>query len=68
MGNNSSDDDDDEDNLPPPTLPVGTETALDEMPRWRFIAKAKKTEGYSSASAGRVVEGELLLCLNFCGD
>ena len=28
-----------------------------ESPRWRFVNKAKKTEGYSSAAAGTVVTG-----------
>ena len=28
-----------------------------EIPRWRFIAKAKKTEGYSSHAAGTIVQG-----------
>mmetsp|Transcript_9893 Transcript_9893/g.22227 ORF Transcript_9893/g.22227 Transcript_9893/m.22227 type:complete len:494 (-) Transcript_9893:304-1785(-) len=30
---------------------------VSEMPRWRFINKAKKTEGYSTEAAGEVVEG-----------
>jgi hypothetical protein len=29
-----------------------------ETPRWRFVNKAKKTEGYSSSAAGRFVQGE----------
>lgn len=59
MGNSSSDD---EDNTIPPT-PIGaaittSKFKVDQMPRWRFVAKAKKTEGYTSEAAGRVVEGE----------
>ena len=34
-----------------------------ETPRWRFVNKAKKTEGYSSRAAGAVVEGEFNLPL-----
>jgi len=29
-----------------------------ELPRWRFLSKAKKTEGYSSTAAGTIVKGE----------
>lgn len=32
-------------------------TIAPEIPRWRFVAKAKKTEGYSSHAAGTVVQG-----------
>jgi hypothetical protein len=28
-----------------------------ETPRWRFVNKAKKTEGYSSSAAGAIVRG-----------
>ncbi len=28
-----------------------------ETPRWRFVNKAKKTEGYSSSAAGTYVKG-----------
>jgi len=29
-----------------------------ETPKWRFVAKAKSTEGYSSCAAGQVIEGK----------
>ncbi len=32
--------------------------SVSETPQWRFIAKAKKAEGYSSAAAGSVVKGK----------
>jgi len=75
MGTNSSGDDNDEDNTIPPT-PIGaaittSKFKVDEMPRWRFVGKAKKTEGYTSAAAGKVIEGELIimraLTLTLCG-
>jgi len=55
MGNNS-DDVKNKDNVPPTTFGTAITTSkfkVDQMPRWRFVAKAKKTEGYSSAAAGR---------------
>lgn len=33
--------------------------SVPETPRWRFITSAKKTEGYSSVSAGTIVQGKL---------
>ena len=42
-------------NLSSPTSKKGIISA--ESPRWRFVNKAKKTEGYSSAAAGTVVTG-----------
>lgn len=32
--------------------------SVPETPRWRFVSAAKKTEGYSSVSAGNVVQGK----------
>lgn len=32
--------------------------SVPEMPRWRFINQAKRTEGYSSFNAGSAVKGE----------
>ena len=29
-----------------------------DIPQWRFVAKAKKTEGYSSNSAGHIIQGK----------
>ena len=60
MGNSSGDD---EDNTIPRPTPIGaaittSKFKVDEMPRWRFVGKAKKTEGYTSAAAGKVIEGE----------
>ncbi len=47
--------------LPPPdTSSCATAKKLSvqhEPPRWRFINRAKKTEGYSSVSAGYIVKG-----------
>ena len=37
--------------------PPMTMLAAPEIPRWRFVAKAKKTEGYSSHAAGTIVQG-----------
>jgi hypothetical protein len=48
---------------PPPDAVVGTSSpaakklTLPETPRWRFVNKAKKTEGYSSSAAGAYVRG-----------
>ncbi len=36
---------------------IATMIIAPEIPRWRFIAKAKKTEGYSSHAAGSIVQG-----------
>jgi len=35
-----------------------TTTSQYDIPRWRFVAKAKKTEGYSSNSAGQIIQGK----------
>ncbi len=37
-------------------------------PSWRFVRNAKKSEGYSSVSAGRIVQGEFFaaLLLSIC--
>ena len=32
-----------------------------EVPRWRFVNKAKKTAGYSSSAAGQVVKGKHII-------
>lgn len=32
--------------------------SVPEMPQWRFVNKAKKTEGYSTESAGSIVKGK----------
>ena len=32
--------------------------SVKETPKWRFVAKAKKTEGYSSTAAGPVIQGK----------
>jgi hypothetical protein len=32
-----------------------------ETPRWRFVNKAKKTEGYSSSAAGTFVRGAKMM-------
>ena len=46
-------------NEPPPTPTHGRGMwSVPEPPRWRFVAEAKKTSGYSSVAAGTVVEGE----------
>lgn len=37
----------------------------DTAPKWRFVNKAKKTEGYDSTAAGQIVKGELfVLCVS----
>ena len=33
-------------------------TTVAETPKWRFVAKAKSTEGYSSCAGGQVIEGK----------
>ncbi len=38
--------------------PSAKKITLPETPRWRFVSQAKKTEGYSSSAAGRLVIGE----------
>jgi len=35
-----------------------TSTSQYDIPRWRFVAKAKKTEGYSSSFAGSYIKGQ----------
>ena len=32
-----------------------------EVPRWRFVDEAKKTDGYSSSAAGQVVKGKHII-------
>ena len=34
---------------------------LPETPRWRFVSRAKKTEGYSSSAAGTYIIGEWIV-------
>ena len=44
-----------------PTSPISpSSTIAPDPPQWRFVRKAKKTEGYSSYYAGSYVKGELL--------
>ena len=50
---------------PPPTSPGASPTSarglsVPETPRWRFVSRAKKTEGYTSSAAGTYVVGELI--------
>ena len=40
------------------TPPTKKFTTVAETPKWRFVAKAKSTEGYSSCAAGQVIEGK----------
>mmetsp|Transcript_31237 Transcript_31237/g.54305 ORF Transcript_31237/g.54305 Transcript_31237/m.54305 type:complete len:129 (+) Transcript_31237:129-515(+) len=41
------------------TLPTSAKKfSVAEVPRWRFVNEAKKTSGYSSVSAGKIVKGE----------
>ena len=40
------------------TPPTKKYTTVAETPKWRFVAKAKSTEGYSSCAAGQVIEGK----------
>lgn len=48
---------------PPPTSPSSSSSSKfvinDTAPKWRFVNKAKKTEGYDSTAAGKIVKGEL---------
>jgi hypothetical protein len=67
---------DDEPLYPPPAAVGGTSSpapkklTLPETPRWRFVNKAKKTEGYSSSAAGTVVTGTKIIlswpCVQKC--
>ena len=43
---------------PPPTSMKKKQWTVKEQPKWRFVAVAKKTEGYSSTAAGSVIEGK----------
>ena len=44
-----------------PTSPISpSSTIAPDPPQWRFVRKAKKTEGYSSDYAGLYVRGKLL--------
>ena len=36
----------------------------DTAPKWRFVNKAKKTEGYDSTAAGQIVKGEFVVYNN----
>jgi hypothetical protein len=42
-------------------------STLPETPRWRFVSRAKKTEGYSSSAAGTFVIGEWISFLAWGG-
>ena len=43
-----------------PNSPISPSSIAPDPPQWRFVRKAKKTEGYSSDYAGSYVKGELL--------
>lgn len=44
-----------------PNSPISPSSKIaPDPPQWRFVRKAKKTEGYSSDYAGSYVKGELL--------
>ena len=47
---------------------IATMMIAPEIPRWRFIAKAKKTEGYSSHAAGTIVDGKAVAPIIICLD
>ena len=46
--------------LDAPNSPISPSSIAPDPPQWRFVRKAKKTEGYSSDYAGSYVKGELL--------
>ena len=49
-----------------PESPTKKKLTLPETPRWRFVNKAKKTEGYSSSAAGTFVKGTKIIHSRRC--